>query len=158
MQSGLPDNGYLMRPGYAVVTPKPHIIYGVLGSAMFVALWDEKKKYSGCCMFQYAKSATRKSGMFGDVAIPKLVKTMEMEGSSLNDLKAHMLGGGVNSESGCGTENLMIAEDILKRYQIEIITHDTGGKLGRKFVYHTESGESVCMKVHKIRKKDWFPY
>ncbi len=158
MQGGLPDNGYLMRPGYAVVTPHPHIVYGVLGSGIFVALWDEKKQYSGCCMFQYARSANRKSGLFGDVAIPKLVKTMEEEGSSLSDLRAHMVGGGINGNSSCGGDNTTVAEEILQRYQIEIITRDTGGKLGRKFVYHTETGESVCMKVHKIRKRDWYPY
>ncbi len=152
---------YLIQPGYLLVSQEPTSVYGVTGSGVFVGLWDNSKCFSGCCSYLKPKPEKNNEGStrYGSVAIKHLIRTMKSKGSNIRDLKALIIGGGDNETSlFYGKENIKIAETILNYFTIEILSYDTGGSLGRKFIYDTENGQSLTFKTKKIRQSDWYPY
>ena len=160
MNFEVPAIRYLLKPGYLIMNNDPMTVYGVLGSGMFVAIWDRKRKYSGCCIYLYpiASKDNEMTVCFGNVAINHLIDMMVTEGSKAEDLKAYLIGGGNRHEGDMGDKNQEIADKILCKRNIEIYTRDVGGKLGRKFAFDSHTGQNMTMKVHKIRNSDWYPY
>jgi chemotaxis protein CheD len=161
MSFNISEYKYFIQPGYMFITENATSIYGVTGSGVFVGLFDEKKKYSGCCSYLYPKPPEDEalSTKYGAVALKHLIKRMRQQGSSITDLKAHLIGGSdIEASENHGINNLNIAHTILSYFMIEVLSSDIGGKMGRKFIYDTESGQSLTLKTEKIRKSDWFPY
>jgi len=161
MSFNISEYKYLIQPGYLFITEKTTSIYGVTGSAVFVSLYDMKRKYSGCCAYSYPRPAHTNdlSTQYGTVAIKHLIRNMKNKGSRINDLKAHLIGGSdIESSQNYGRLNVEIANVVLQYFMIEILSSDTGGKMGRRFIYDTESGQSLTLKTEKIRSSDWFPY
>jgi chemotaxis protein CheD len=161
MNFSVSEYKYLIQPGFMFITEQSTSIYGVTGSGLFLSIWDEKKKYSGCCSFLYPKPMDRDSlsTKYGTVAIKHLIKKMTNKGSQLENLKAQLIGGSdIETSLECGSKNLQIAKSILRFHMIEIISFDTGGRIGRKFIYDTETGQSLSFKTDKIRQSDWYPY
>jgi len=161
MTFSISEYKYLIQPGYMFITENATSIYGVTGSGVFVGLFDEKMKYSGCCSFLFPTPPNQKvsSTKYGSIAIKHLIKKMKNKGSSVEDLRAHLIGGSdTESSNDFGQKNLNIAKTVLNYFTIEILSSDIGGKIGRKFIYDTESGQSLTFKTEKIRKSDWYPY
>ena len=161
MSFSISEYKYLIQPGYMYITENATSIYGVTGSGVFIGLFDEKMKYSGCCSYLYPIPPNNKSisTKYGSIAIKHLIKKMKNKGSSIEDLKAHLIGGGdTDTSSDYGQKNINIAKTVLNYFTIEILSSDTGGKIGRKFIFDTESGQSLTYKTEKIRKSDWHPY
>lgn len=158
--NNLTEQRYLMKPGYLIIYDKPLYIYGVVGSGVFIALWDKRKKYSGCCLFLYPKVCEKQqsTAQYGNVALNHLIFKMQQEGSRVSDLKALIIGGGTVKNKTFDNQNHDIACKVLKRKSIEVISKDAGGTFGRKFIYETTTAEHMVMKVHKIRATDWYPY
>jgi len=48
------------------------------------------------------------------------------------------------------------AENWLKKYNIPIVSRDTGGQLGRKVIFDNNEGEIIVYKLKKIRTEDWY--
>jgi len=152
---------YLIQPGYMYITDTATSIYGVTGSGVFVGLFDEKNRYSGCCSFLYPNppNESTTSTKYGAVAIKHLIKKMKNKGSNIHDLKAHLIGGSdLDSSKDYGQKNVNVAKTVLSYFTIEVLSSDTGGRIGRKFIYDTESGQTLTYKTDKIRKSDWYPY
>jgi chemotaxis protein CheD len=152
---------YLMQPGFVFITEQATSIYGVTGSGVFLTLWDNKKNYSGCCSFLFPKPSEKDktTPLYGAVAVKHLIKQMTTKGSKVENLKAMLVGGSdIATSCECGLKNVQIAKTILRYYSIEIIASDTGGKIGRKFIYDTYTGQSLTFKTSFIRTSDWFPY
>jgi len=149
---------YHLLPGYLVIPREQTLVSGVVGSGMFVSLWDTVLRYSGCCSFRFSREAEAGNTNSGEVAIPHLISRMCQVGSQKADLRAHIIGGGVKSGNTYGERNRNVVHEILTEHSIEVLTEDTGGKFGRKFIYDTQSGEHVVMKVQALRREDWYPY
>ncbi|MCL1826833.1 MAG: chemotaxis protein CheD [Candidatus Cloacimonetes bacterium] len=161
MSFSISEIKYLILPGYMFITDNHTSIYGVTGSGIFVGIYDKRKMYSGCCsyLYPYPPDKTTLSTKYGAVAIKHLIKKMRNKGSNVEDLKAHLIGGSDNETSAqAGVSNVSVANTILGYFMIEILSSDTGGKMGRKFIYNTEDGQSLTLKTEKVRKSDWFPY
>ncbi|MCD4830165.1 MAG: chemotaxis protein CheD [Candidatus Cloacimonetes bacterium] len=155
----LSEQTYLMRPGYIMLHRDKHMVYGVLGSGVFVGLYDSRNHYSGCCSFQLPRSQnTRDTARYGEQALRWLINRMQHEGSESGDLRAHVIGGGVQADNAFGEKNIHVAMEVLHELDVAVESTDTGGHMGRKYVYNTATGESMIMKVHEIRSRDWFPY
>ena len=160
MINEIAEHKYLIQPGYIIIYKEPAMIYGVVGSGIFLSIWDQHKEYSGCCSFQLPLCPSQKKGspQYANVAIRYLIKKMRDNGSNLHDLKALMLGGATQNTDKTGEQNIHITKEILEKFKIEIITADNGGRLGRKFVYYTNSAQLITLKTRKLRKSDWYPY
>jgi chemotaxis protein CheD len=63
-----------------------------------------------------------------------------------------VFGGGVvlnvtNPFMNIGERNVQLAEDLLAAENIPVISADTGGRVGRKLIFNTESGVVLVKKL-----------
>lgn len=151
---------YFLQPGYAFASLEPYLVSTVLGSCVSVCLWDEVKHFGGMNHYIYPKNNNKKkSTQFGNIATEHLIHLLIKMGAQKNNIKAHLIGGSQNPEMNSfdiGKQNIEIAEKILKKHNIYVVTQDTGSKMGRKVVFDTETGEIAVYSVHNIREYDWY--
>jgi chemotaxis protein CheD len=150
---------YFLHPGYIFASQEPHLIHTVLGSCVSVCLWDSEHKCGGMCHYIYSNANNgERNGKYGEIAIPYLFNLMLELGSKKNILKAHIVGGGENKDfhSLIGSENATLAEKLLKKYQIKIVTQDVREQFGRKVIFNSGSGEILIYKINEVRKDDWY--
>ncbi len=150
---------YFVQPGCIFISREPHLLSTVLGSCVSVCIWDPILGFGGMNHYIHSKPFnTEQNAKFGTISIPYMIKTMIKMGSQKYNLKSHIVGGSQNSGMGSsliGKENIKIAETLLKKYCIDIITFDIGGEQGRKVVFDTATGEILIYKVNKLRENDW---
>lgn len=150
---------YFLHPGYIFVSQEPHLVHTVLGSCISVCLWDSVNKFGGICHYIYSTASNgERNGKYGEMAIPHLLNLMMEIGAKKESLKAHIVGGGENSNfrSPIGMDNATLAQKLIKKYQIEVLTQDVGGQFGRKIIFNSGSGEILIYKINDIRKDDWY--
>jgi len=150
---------YFLHPGYIYASRDAIFLNTVLGSCVAVAIWDSHNSFGGMCHFIYPQQKKNaRNARYGDVALPHLIRMMQDLGSRKGDLRAHVAGGGIKPElaSRVGEGNAKVAEEILRRQRIEIVTLDVGGMTGKKISFNTQSGELLVYTTSKVREGDWY--
>lgn len=152
---------YFVQPGYIFASKNPHLLSTVLGSCVSICLWDSLLCFGGMNHYVHAKPFKKDehSATFGSISIPHLFNLMLKMGSRKENLKAHIVGGSYNPQFGnkiIGKQNVELAAKFLKKHNIEILSFDSGDKMGRKVVFDTETGEIVVYKVNNLRENDWY--
>lgn len=153
------EERYFLQPGYIFASEQPYLIHTVLGSCVSVCLWDEIKEAGGMNHFIYGRSKPGfHTARYGDVSVTHLIRLMLEMGCRNINMKAHIIGGGQNPQldSRIGTENVSVAEEILKKNRIDVVTRDVGGKTGRKLIFNNVTGEILVYKGISIRRNDWY--
>ena len=153
------EGKFFLQPGYIFVSEQPYLIHTVLGSCVSVCLWDSSKKAGGMNHFIYSRTRPGfHNARYGDVSTIYLIRLMLEMGCQKNQMKAHIVGGGHNPEldSKIGDENAIVAEEVLKKNMIEIVTKDVGGQTGRKIIFNNNTGEILVYKGINIRRNDWY--
>lgn len=150
---------YYLQPGSIFISEQPYYIHTVLGSCVSVCIWDTVGNYGGMNHYIYGRPAgNERSARYGTVSIRYMLDLLYANGASPRNLKAHIVGGGFgkfsNPEVGAG--NIAVAEEILERDRILIVTRDTGGQTGRKVIFNNTSGEIIVYKGIGVRKGDWY--
>ena len=151
---------YYLEPGYIYFTRSSATIRTVVANCVAVCLWDRTLKYGGMNHFLRPFTRDRKdaTACFGNIATSTLVRIMEEAGCKRQDIVAQIFGGGMPGKSdqdNIGKENIRVAREVLARKDIFVISQDVGGKMGRKIIFDTSTGETVVMKVHNVRESDW---
>ena len=154
---------YFLKPGFIYLPENPTVISTVLGSSVSVSLYDKRMKTGGMnhFLFPFVSEKDRSTALYGNIAVPALIRMMLENGSSLSHLEAQIFGGAYNSEVSVrdiGGDNLKCARQILSRKRIRIVSEDVGGSLGRKVVFNTLTCEIGILKVNRLRTSDWYPY
>jgi len=133
-----------------------HIVTTVLGSCVSVCLWDCSRNRGGInhYMLPFWNGEGLASPKYGNIAIAKLLERMLELGSERRSLRAKVFGGGVvlnvtNPFMNIGERNIQLAEGMLRSENIPIISADTGGKVGRKLIFDTETGTVLLKKLAK---------
>ncbi len=149
----VPNNHYLLA-GNLVVPERPHVITTVLGSCVSVCLWDSVLRIGGMnhYMLPFWNGEGLASPKYGNIAVVKLLERFHDLGSDRRNLRAKVFGGGVvlnvaNPFMNIGERNVQLAENLLRQENIPIVSADTGGKTGRKIIFHTESGVVLVKKL-----------
>ena len=138
--------------GELIVTGEDIIVSTTLGSCVSICLHSPDKKTSG--IIHYAlpyflnNSIEEDNLKYGERAIPILIEEMiKVTKREASTLKAKIIGGSNcfirDSKGGLddiGEKNTLVAKEILKQYKIEIVGENTGGKVGRKVLYHCLDG------------------
>ena len=147
---------YYLHAGTLYVPRVPTMISTVLGSCVSVCLWDKEKKMGGMNHFQLAlwNGSGLASPKFGNIAVKRLIEKMLEQGCSLARIRAKVFGGASviqkqPSSLKVGENNISIAKDILREYNISIVAGDTGGSVGRKIRFHTGSGTVYMNRLKK---------
>lgn len=146
--------------GELVVSPKPTVIETILGSCVSVCLYS-KTGAGGLIHYSLPETNQKFSDIqealkYGSYAVPLLIeKLSEITGESPNQFSAKIVGGSsglVDTKNLIGTENVKIAEKILKNAGVTIVSEDVGGNLGRKIKFHAGTGRlQVAYLTEKIK-------
>ena len=145
------DNNYLQHflyPSSLFVSKEPYLVKTILGSCVAICIWDKRLKIGGLnhYMLPTWNGNDLASPKYGNIAIDKLIEKMVFFGSRVEDLQAKVFGGGEMMDTGkrkmlIGERNIRIAKLMLEERKIPIIASGTGGKLGRKILFFTDTGE-----------------
>lgn len=144
---------HYLYPGFLLVEEAPYIVTTVLGSCISLCLWDPVTKTGGInhYMFPLWNGNGSLSFKYGDIAIRELIEKM-FEKAGKRNLIAKVFGGArvLQQSSGSleiGDRNIEIAKEILKDNGIPIISSDVGGNMGRKIIFHTDTGDVFVKKI-----------
>ena len=139
---------HFLYPGAIYVSPKSSMITTILGSCIAICLYDPILQVGGMNHFMLPlwNGQGLASPRYGNIAIDKLIKNLESMGSLRSNMKAKVFGGAEIIETKInqfmiGERNIRIAKDMLHEEGIPIVGSSTGGKLGRKIIFNTETGE-----------------
>lgn len=149
-----------LTQGMIFVSSKECNIATVLGSCISVCLWDPSSGTGGMnhYMLPLWNGEGLPSARYGNIAIPKLIEKMIGFGCEMGNLKAKVFGGAEllcipkNGEMSVGTQNIILAEDILNREGIQTVSIDVGGNYGRRIQFNTKTG-IVLLKRFSTKRK-----
>lgn len=148
---------HYLYPSTIFAEKEQYRITTVLGSCIAVCLYDPVKKIGGINHFMLPLwngdgLATPK---FGNVAIEKLIKRMELLGCQKKHMIAKIFGGANMSQGvlNVGGRNTQVALDILEEEKIKIVAQSVGGTKGRKIIFDSQTAE-VMMKYVQSTIKD----
>jgi chemotaxis protein CheD len=137
-----------LYPASLYAESEPAQVVTILGSCVAVCLWDPVQQIGGInhYMLPLWNGQGLASPRYGNIAVEKLIARMEYLGCKRTDLKAKVFGGGEVIESGTnqfqiGKRNIALAREALTEYGIPIVSSSVGGKLGRKILFFTDTGE-----------------
>lgn len=137
-----------LYPAALAAPNKQSIVHTILGSCVSVCLYDTIKKIGGInhYMLPFWNGQGLASPKYGNIAIEKLYQKIINNGCKHEHLIAKVFGGGevletINQHFNVGQRNILIAHEMLDQYKIKIVAESTGGKLGRKLVFNTGTGE-----------------
>jgi chemotaxis protein CheD len=151
------ENGnHFLYPAAIFFSEKPYLIHTILGSCVSLCLYDPVLRIGGMNHFMLPlwNGQGLASPRYGNIAIEKLVEKLLVTGSHKFNLKAKIFGGAEvistnASQFHIGKRNVQIARQLLEEQSIPIISSSTGGKLGRKIIFHTQTGEVIQRFIGK---------
>ena len=139
---------HFLYPSNIIVSNLPEWITTILGSCVAVCLYDPIKRIGGMnhYMLPLWNGKESKTPKYGDTAIIELIDKMVGAGCKQQKIKAKVFGGAIMSQGGynpyyINKQNISIAELILSKYDIPIVSTNVGGLRGRKIQFNPESGE-----------------
>jgi len=128
-----------------------------LGSCVAIALYDTVLKIGalGHILLPSVnsdKNTNENPGKFADLAIQRMVEKLQQNGSTLDNLRAKIVGGAlvlrvpdnnnrVVPRVAIGRANVQSARKILKTFGIPIIALDVGGNHGRRIRFNSYTGK-----------------
>lgn len=149
-------NTHYLYPGNLFASRDAYTVTTVLGSCVSLCLWDRKLKMGG--INHYMLPLWNGEGLatprYGNIAIQLLYDRMIALGSKHSDLKAKVFGGGEvlsvqKSIMNVGLRNSDLAQEMLRKMGIPIVSSDVGGVQGRKLLYETDTGVVYLKKLSK---------
>jgi chemotaxis protein CheD len=150
-----------IHPGEFYTSKEDIYIATVLGSCISVALYDIRLGFGGMNHFMLPKSnrdqplSSDDEGRFGNFAMELLINDMINNGSTKQNLRAKVFGGGNVLDMGegqansTGINNINFALKFLKQEGIPIIVNDTGGLFPRKIFFHPLTSKVYLKRIQK---------
>jgi chemotaxis protein CheD len=144
------------------VAREPVILRTILGSCVGICLYDGEEKLGGLAhiMLPEMKPGYRVPKKYADTAIPMLIEEMEKEGGSTERITAKLVGGArmfnlsENSMMGdIGRHNLERTRQVLAEFNIEVLTEDVQGTIGRTIDFYTSDGS---IRIKSINQEERF--
>lgn len=130
-----------------------------LGSCIGIVIYDERTKIGGLShiMLPDSKFFSNKTDLkiekFADLAIPKMVEELRLEGSS-KKLVAKIAGGASmfqfqTKSQNIGERNIEAVEQVLSELNIPIISKHVGGNMGRSLFVDLETSIVTVKMVNR---------
>ena len=139
---------YYLHPGGLFVSRECCAVSTILGSCVSVCLWDPAAKVGGLnhYLLPLFSGEGTASPRFGDIAIRELIEKLLALGGRKNRMQSKIFGGAhvleamQNRENHLGTKNVQVAQEMLENERIAVISHDVGGRRGRRPIFHPDEG------------------
>ena len=138
----------------------PVIIQTLLGSCVAVCLFDSKTRIGGMNhIFLPGKAdlnCFNQPARYGINAMELLINAILELGADRRRLSAKVFGGGhllpsIPPERGTGGKIAAFVISFLEKEHIPIISQDTGGTVGRKIFFHTNTGEVFLKRIAPMK-------
>jgi len=142
-----------LHPGDLAVAVQPTAITTILGSCVGVCLFDARAGVGGMNHYLLPDSlGSRPSPRFGDVAMPQLLMGVLRAGARRERLRARVYGGACVLDAFLGGDhlgerNVQCALQFLAAEGIPVLARDTGGRRGRRLVFHTDDGATLLREI-----------
>jgi chemotaxis protein CheD len=144
-----------LHPGHVFVSAAPTAVSTILGSCVAVCLYDPGRGIGGVnhYLLPHWAGAGCSSARFGNVAIRELVEGVLALGGVRERLEAKVFGGACvleafsQREVHLGDQNVGRAFDCLAQEGVTIASQATGGRRGRKLVFHTGDGSAWIKEI-----------
>ncbi len=148
--SNINNESIYLYPANLVVPVPPTTVHTILGSCVAVCLYDPILKMGGInhFMLPFWNGQGLASPKYGNIAIEKLINKLIQNGAQKKNLIAKLFGGGEviqtsSAHFNIGKRNILVAQELLEEQKIPIKAQSTGGKLGRKIIFNTLTGEVI---------------
>ena len=144
-----PESVYL-HPGQIYTASHAALVSTVLGSCVAVCLWDPIARVGGMNHFLLP---TGKGPRYCSEAMPKLLDDMVLHGASVSRMVAKVFGGAcviadfTGPRKAIGAMNTEAAQQFLSSYSIPVRAEQTGGRRGRKLLFHTGTGQAYVKEI-----------
>jgi len=151
----------IIGPGYIAVSSDPAMLCSVCGNGVVVTLWEHLRKIGGMihCVYPTSEHRAPSSNYCADTALYQLLSQMVKANAHPLYMEAQIFGAG--SLNGYAAKRaakvVKTIRKILHKFDIDVVSEDIGGRLGRKVIFHTLSGETMVVKTKNVRKADWAP-
>lgn len=142
-----------LQPGQLYASTQPSAVTTVLGSCVAICLWDAARGVGGMnhYLLPHWAGAGQGSPRFGNIAVAELVERLVALGAARGRLQAKVFGGACVLEAfqarqgHLGEKNAAVAFKRLEGLGIPVVSHDVGGRSGRKLIFHTDKGGAwIC--------------
>jgi chemotaxis protein CheD len=151
-----------LQPGEAHLARSPSILKTVLGSCVGVTFWVERSGMGALCHGVLPHCPSGIGGADGyryvDFAIADLVRRLEQLGARHDELEIKVFGGadvlpvGISkfSRETVGHLNWNAALEVIQSENLNVLTGDLGGYVGRTIEFHTGTGEVLMRRLSRL--------
>ncbi|HSY51670.1 MAG TPA: chemotaxis protein CheD [Thermoanaerobaculia bacterium] len=139
-----------VHPGQIYVTSQDALVSTILGSCIAVCLWDPIAQIGGMNHFLLPAG---KGSRYGADAMPELIDAMADRGALVARIVAKIFGGActldafIGARKAIGTQNADVAIRFLAAHSIPVRADQTGGRRGRKLLFHTGTGQAYVKEI-----------
>jgi chemotaxis protein CheD len=144
-----PRQAIYLHPGQMIASREAAAVTTILGSCVSVCVWDALSRIGGVNHYLLPSAGTSDPSLrFGDTATHALVGKLLALGATRAGLKAKVFGGAgitdafARPEGSLGALNVEGALEALFADGVPVAAQDTGGRRGRKLVFHTDDGSA----------------
>jgi chemotaxis protein CheD len=145
----------LLHAGQVFVSSEGQSVVIILGSCVAVCIWDPTQGIGGATHYMLPMWDEKgvPSPRYGNVAISMLLQKLLAAGAVRAQLRAKIFGGGclfdsmrepkANKEQHLGSRNVDIAQEVLAKAQIPVVSTEVGGDRGQRIVFCSDTGHSL---------------
>ena len=153
-----PANSHFLHAGQIYVSTEGEAVIFILGSCVAVCIWDSISRIGGATHYLLPSWDGRgtSSARYGNVAIAALLQKLVDAGARREQLRAKVFGGGYlfdilreghRNHDHLGRRNVEIAQDLLTKERIPIVSSDVGGDRGKRITFQTHNGEAIVKEL-----------
>ena len=139
-----------LHPGQIHTGAHAALVSTILGSCVAVCLWDPVARIGGMNHFLLPSG---KGPRYGNDAMRQLLDDMTSHGAFVARMVAKVFGGAsviagfTGSRQAIGTQNVDAAMRFLAAHSIPVRGEQTGGRRGRKLLFHTGTGQAYVKDI-----------
>ncbi|MFL6245280.1 MAG: chemotaxis protein CheD [Thermoanaerobaculia bacterium] len=139
-----------LHPGQIYAASHAALVSTVLGSCVAVCLWDPTARVGG---MNHYLLPLGKGPRYASGAMPQLLDEMTSRGAFVARIVAKVFGGAsvipglIGPRKSIGTQNIEAALQFLTAHSIPVRAEQTGGRRGRKLLFHTGTGHAYVKEV-----------
>jgi chemotaxis protein CheD len=144
-----PECVYL-HPGQIYAASHAALVTTILGSCVAVCLWDPAARVGGMNHFLLPHG---KGSRYGNDAMRELIDAMTGRGAFVARMVAKVFGGAcviadfTGARKAIGAQNAEAALRFLAAHDIPLRAEQTGGRRGRKLLFHTGTGQAYVKEI-----------
>lgn len=158
-----------LKPAEYYFGDQPARVATVLGSCVALSLYHRHSRLGAMCHAlapdcggaTACQNKCTQMSRYVNCMIPAMIRSFFSRGIKPGDIEVKLFGGAamIDTDSrrasrGVGALNVEAVREILRLNSLKLRTCDVGGRIGRKIVFDTRTGE-VFLK--RLRPADWRP-